>query len=457
MSNTHPPGNAPNFWICGQCKTPNPPAVYVTMCVVCGASRALAIPPVEVVRPTRHKQPTPSPIQRLLSQWDRYLLAFSLACLCLTGIILVVIAFGFSVSLWLILSLLLVPVLALVAFCISVRRFGILAINIVSGILLLGITMIADKDSPSVQLEPIALPIVPLKDVLPGFFYAVTDGGRNQGHLLKIELNSGLSIDLGLPKVSTPQDAFEGMEDIVLAPNGILFATGWSHTRTNGTTNHAGLFRIDPKTMTSRFIGVTSDYQYIEGLEFVGDILYGSASTLGNSKGLKPSYSDDISDHLIMIDTKTGEASEVGMFGPKFLNVESLAWSPIHGLIGVDIGTLDPKTEFRTFNTKPALVRIDPFAEDRANLATKIADLPPREVREITNSFYKKPSPEGPYMCGLRFGADGNTLYATTFPTHFGGESRLVTINPKTGEIRDIGPIGAQNVDGIAHIPASPK
>ena len=466
-----PRGDRPDaksgFWNCGRCGVPNPGAAYVTVCVACGAARTVPRP-VPVARPTLKptRKPWASRVRmrwRPLSRGDRYVLALTCAYAGL-ALLLVAVRWGAGGSWSIGTQLVLLASLPLAGLSLWARRPGLIAINVASVLLML--LMFVDSATPErrpgrsrAAAGAVARASKTTESTVPaGFFYGVIDNGKNQGELLRIDAGSGRAVSLGKPLARTPQDAIEALEDIVVAPDGTLLAEGYSHNLTNGQVNHAGLFRINPATMTSEYVGVTLDYQFIEGLAFVGETLYGSASTLGGTHGLRPSYGIDISDHLVTIDPATGQATEVGLFGPEFLNVESIAWSPTHGLVGVDIGTLVLETEYQTFHTKPALIRIDPHAADRTHLATKIADLPPREVKLVRNSYYaNKPSPEGPYMCGLRFGPDGETLYASAWPTHFGGESHLVTIDPTTGEVTDIGPMGVDGVDGLAHIPAPPE
>lgn len=229
-----------------------------------------------------------------------------------------------------------------------------------------------------------------------------------------------------------------GVEDLTVGPDGRVVAVCWD--------GKPRLFRIDPATGKGTkgpaIEGTTLKYKVVEGMATVDGVLYGSASA-------DDSYCGDCANHLVRIDPETGAATEVGAFGPEFLNVESLAYSPRHGLLGVDIGTLVPP-DFQSFNTRPALVRID----TATGRATKIGDLPPRGVELVKNPYNTKLSPQGPFLCGLCFAPD-DTLYATTFPTHFGGESNLVTVDPETAELKEIGPTLSGNIDGILYVPAA--
>jgi hypothetical protein len=256
--------------------------------------------------------------------------------------------------------------------------------------------------------------------VVGDFLYGVTDGSGlplGNGVLLKIDPNFAVSTVLS-------NAGLDGVEDVALAPDGDLLVVG------SGPLGHNTLARIDPRTGQSETVATFDDYPFVEGLTFVGGTLYGSAS------GREGSYCPDCSNHLIRIDPRTGKTTEVGTFGPEFVNVEALAYSPKYGLIGADIGTLVPP-DFKSFHTTPALIRIDP----KTGEATRIASLP-------TDRF----------VCGLSFAPDG-TLFGATFPSHFGGRpNQLVTIDPTTGAITPIGDIGAkngvQNVDGIQYVGA---
>lgn len=237
----------------------------------------------------------------------------------------------------------------------------------------------------------------------------------------------------------------DASEDIVRDASGNLVVVGFVNGRNTNSSLRTTFATLDPTTFKPTILGTATDYRFVEGLANVNGVLYGSASTL-------QSYAPDTSDHLIRIDLATGTFTEVGKFGPQFLNVEDIAYSPKYGLIGVDIGTLDPNTNFRTFNTTPALIRIDPLT----GAATKIADLPPSSINLIGNPNNAILSPEGPFLAGLDFGPDG-TLYASTLPTHFSGPSRLIKIDPTNGAITDIGAIGFDGVDGIVYVRTVPE
>jgi hypothetical protein len=184
-------------------------------------------------------------------------------------------------------------------------------------------------------------------------------------------------------------------------------------------------------------------------MAYVNGALYGSAARIDISSGTPVylSYAPDTSDALIRIDPATGHATQVGLFGPTFLNLEDIAWSPRFGLIGSDIGTLDPATNFSTFHTTPSLLQIDPTT----GLATKIADLPHGGL--ISNPFNSILSPSGPFVAGLDFSPDGNTLFGSTIQTHFGGtNSGFATVDPTTGAINTINTVNQPVLDRD-HVP----
>ena len=226
-----------------------------------------------------------------------------------------------------------------------------------------------------------------------------------------------------------------GMEDLALASDGrSAIAAYWE--------GYPALLSINLKTGRAtpgpRIKGGSlTDKSVVESLAMIDGELYGASS---NAK----SYCDDCASLLVRIDPKTGRATEVGPFGPQFLNMEAMAYSPEYGLIGADIGTLTPP-DFRTINTQPALARIDP----KTGRATRIGNLPPSKIKLVKSGPYR--SPEGPYVCGLCFGPDG-TLYGSTFPTHFGGLSQLIAIDPADASIRDPRFMNALNIDGLVYV-----
>lgn len=274
--------------------------------------------------------------------------------------------------------------------------------------------------------------------------YAVSDGVQN---LYTLDPATG-QITSSVPVPGSNG----GMEDIV--PDG----TGQLLLASEGlVTNPIGsdyLFRLNPATGQESVIGLitngTDRAYWVEGLAWVNGTLYGSAAAIAlTNPPTYLGYGPDASNLLIKIDPATGRATEVGAFGPRFLNVEDIAYSPKYGLIGADIGTLNPDPNqpngaYSTFHTTPALIQIDPST----GLATKINDLPYGPLVPIPNSPYMSPS--GPYVAGLDFTPDGATLYGTTIQTQFGGTtSGLVIIDPVTAALTDVGTVNLPILDGI--------
>lgn len=269
------------------------------------------------------------------------------------------------------------------------------------------------------------------------YLLGVSDNGSR---VIRIDPNTGQGVLVGNYGSGGPDSA----EDIQTDAAGNLIVVGFVPKVNNADSFRTTFARLDPVTFAPTILGTARAYEFVEGLANVNGVLYGSAST-------KDSYAIDTADHLIRIDLATNTFTEVGKFGPQFLNVEDIAYSPIHGLIGVDIGTLDPATNFQTFHTMPALIRIDPTT----GVATKIADLPPSSVQLVENPFNTLLSPYGPFLAGLDFAPDG-TLYASTLATHFGGSSRLLKVDPLTGALTDVGDIGFLSIDGLIYVRSVP-
>jgi hypothetical protein len=197
------------------------------------------------------------------------------------------------------------------------------------------------------------------------------------------------------------------------------------------------LFRLNPATGQATLVGVMTDGvkdYWVEGLAWVNGRLYGSASAIDlTNPPHYEGYAPDASNLLVTIDPTNGHVTPVGAFGPNYLNVQALAYSPKYGLIGSDIGTLNPDPNqpngvFSTYNTTPSLIRIDPATGQ----SVKIADMPHGAL--VSNPYNSYLSPSGPYVSALTFSPDGSTLYGGTIQTHFGGTSaQILTIDPTTG------------------------
>jgi hypothetical protein len=306
--------------------------------------------------------------------------------------------------------------------------------------------------------------------VRAGFLYGVTGASHTRhggGILLSIDSNTADAMLIGAVRnIETGQDVGD-IEDVVDIGNNTLLAAGYPGA---GRAGAFELYSIDPRTAAATPIGRIrqgSTEYWVEGLAWANGVLYGSAATYDLRTGGSDSYCSDCSNHLIKISFDLMkhhvQARDLGRFGPQFQNLEDLAAAPQYGLVGADIGTLDPSTGFHTFHTMPALIRIDPNAVHKDELATKLCDLPPpaAKVSLVPNPDNHILSPYGPFLAGLDFSPNG-TLYASTQPTQFGGESHLITVNLPHGALVDLGTIagpdlaGLEQVDGIAFPAAHP-
>ena len=285
-------------------------------------------------------------------------------------------------------------------------------------------------------------------------FYAASEAG---GHLDTIDPATGQTLTS-----LTITGTAGGLRDIIHDGQGQLLMAGWG-TEGNAAPGDDVLFRLNPSTAVATAIGTITngtdrDY-WVEGMAWVNGTLYGSAvPILLTQPPTYLGYGYDTANVLIKIDPSTGHATEVGSFGADFLNVQNLAYSPQYGLIGSDIGTLDPNPNqlngaYSSFHTTPSLIQIDPTT----GVAQKIADLPIAGGL-ITNPFNNYLSPAATYVAGLEFSPDGSTLYGATIQTHFGGTSSgLVTIDPLTGGVTPVGTITEMSVLGIAFVVPEPS
>jgi hypothetical protein len=271
------------------------------------------------------------------------------------------------------------------------------------------------------------------------FLYGVSD---DAAQLVTIDRATGAT----LSSVNVP-GTNGGMETIFPDGHGQLLLAA----NDAGPVGSHSLLRLNPTTGAVTLIGnITNgsgmDY-WVEGMTMVNGQIYAAAGRIDVSSGT-PKYLDytpDGADTLIKIDPTTGHATEIGQFGPTMLNIESIAYSPRLGLlIGSDIGTLDPTTNFSTFHTTPKLISIDPLTA----VGTVIANEPTGGL--ISNPFNTILSPAGPYIAGLTFSPDGTTLFGSTIQTHFGGtNSGFVTVDTTTGAINNISTVNLPILDGI--------
>ncbi|MEO6809915.1 MAG: PEP-CTERM sorting domain-containing protein [Isosphaeraceae bacterium] len=249
-----------------------------------------------------------------------------------------------------------------------------------------------------------------------------------------------------------------GFRDIVSNHAGQLLVASWGAHGEAPVGGDNVLFQLNPTTGATTAIGAitngTGKVYWVEGMAWVNGALYGSANPYDLSTGKYEGYTNDGATELITIDPTTGHATDIGYFGSNFLNMQNIAYSPSYGLIGSDIGTLDPtlanpndpNSAFQTFHTTPSLVKIDLTTGQ----ATKIADMPHDPNTLISNPINNYLSPQATYVAGLDFTPDGRTLYGATIQTHFGGSnSGLVTIDPVTGAVTSIGTLNEPLVVGL--------
>jgi PEP-CTERM motif len=270
--------------------------------------------------------------------------------------------------------------------------------------------------------------------------YGVSD---NASQLITIDRTTGAT----LSSISVT-GTNGGLEDIIPDGQGQLLLAAHSF----GAIGSHTLFQLNPTTGVATPIGDITNgaglEYWVEGMTLVNGQIYASAARIDISSGspIFLSYAPDASDTLIRIDPATGHATEIGRFGPSILNIEAIAYSPRLGmLVGSDIGTLDASTSFATFHTHPSLVSINPTT----GLATVIANEPTGGL--VSNPFNSILSPAGPFIAGLSFSPDGNTLYGATIQTHFGGtNSGFVTVDATTGAITPISTVNLPILDGIA-------
>lgn len=263
------------------------------------------------------------------------------------------------------------------------------------------------------------------------FLYGVSGPGFDRGNeLLRIDPGTGLAASIGRLRLADGT-LIDGTEDITADAAGNLYLSAWDIENTSGAFRVRHLYRVDPTTAVATFLGVSEGVTATEGLAFVGDTLYGSADLEFDPIG-------DEANHLIRIDPANGEATVIGPFGPRFGNVEAIATSPGGVLYGADIGTSA---------TAPALLTID----TATGAGTLVADLP-----------------DDVFLAALTFAPDG-VLFASRIGAKSGPSipSTLVRVDPTTGALTEIGPIGFtdpstgaffnyQLVDGLVYVVPEP-
>jgi len=220
-------------------------------------------------------------------------------------------------------------------------------------------------------------------------------GATTAGQLIKINTATGAGTLIG-------NIGFGTIEAIDYLSNGTLV----------GIANQNQLIKINTTTGAGQLIGTVTGFAWVEGLAYSSsnDVLYGSATIGPNADA----------NRLIAINPATAQPTYIApsFFGPNFWDVDGLAASASGAIYGSHI------------NTNPNLFSVNPVT----GVGTQIGPLSMAVV-------------------GLDFAADG-TLFGVTIPDiQNGGPSRLVTVNPTSGAIQDIGPIGFNTIQAIAFVP----
>lgn len=221
----------------------------------------------------------------------------------------------------------------------------------------------------------------------------VAYGATTGGQLLQINLSTGAGTLIG-------PIGFSGIESIEFVSGGTLL----------GIANTNRLISINPTTGAGQLLGTVTGFNWVEALAYSSatDTLYASATTSVNAQA----------DRLITINPTTGQPIFIAPspFGANFGDVDGLAVSATGTILGSQINVPGPR-----------LFSVDPLSGQGSfigNLSTAIV--------------------------GLDFAPDG-TLFGVTIPDiQNGGPSRLVSVNPNTGTIQDIGPIGFDTLQSFA-------
>ncbi|MDZ4820871.1 MAG: PEP-CTERM sorting domain-containing protein [Planctomycetota bacterium] len=221
-------------------------------------------------------------------------------------------------------------------------------------------------------------------------------GATTAGQLVQINTFTGAGTLIG-------NIGFGTIEAIDYLSNGTLV----------GIANANQLIKIDTNTGAGQLIGTITGFAWVEGLAYSSSdgVLYGSA-TVGPQAD---------ANRLITIDPTTAQPTSIApsFFGPNFGDVDGLAVSAAGAIVGSHINA-----------PTPSLFSVNPVS----GVGTQIGTLSMAVV-------------------GLDFASDG-TLYGVTIPDiQVGGPSRLVTIDPASGAIQDIGPIGFDTIQAIAFVP----
>jgi hypothetical protein len=214
------------------------------------------------------------------------------------------------------------------------------------------------------------------------------------------------------------------------------------------------LVTIDPATGLASVVGGYSGPHDIHGLSFDSSgTLFGTGTEI-----------------LVTIDTTTGAATTVGAFGASNWP-SALACSPSDELFGIQDGaarflSIDPATAAVTqigpigsvglyevngmaFDAAGTLYAVG--AVDLNDLSAGIQSLLTVDTATGVGSIVTTLSPTPNYVEGIAFAGDG-TLYGVDTTS----SSRLVSIDPATGNVTDIGAdlgLGSSMVHSLAIIP----
>jgi hypothetical protein len=201
--------------------------------------------------------------------------------------------------------------------------------------------------------------------------------------------------------------------EIEFRADGVLFGT------TGGGSRQ--VITIDPDGCAETLVG-QHDPVAVNGLEFVGDVLYGSFYAGGGNEGIPPTY-------LVVVNQTTGALAIIGAMG----------YSPVRGL-AYDAGTA---TMYGVGS-----VPIDPNEGQPGSDELFTVDLTTGATTPI--------GPTGIPLGGLELGPDG-VLYggSTGIPGEGGGGAPLVAVNRTTGLATPIGSgTGQPAISGLAFAPA---
>lgn len=244
--------------------------------------------------------------------------------------------------------------------------------------------------------------------VAPGTLLASTG---NQG-------NSLISIDPGTGG-GTPRCALGSLgpvTEVEYRADGVLFgATG------QGSAN---IIQINPDGCAETLVG-HHDPGAVNGLEFVGNVLYGAFFSTGGSEGIPPTY-------LVTVSQTTGALAILGAMG----------YSPVRGL---------------AYDTASATMY--GVGSSAAPGPDGVSGSDELFTVDLGTGATTPIGPTGIPLGGLEIGPDG-VLYggASSAPGEGGGGAPLVSVSRATGLATAIGSgTGAPALSGLAFAPAAPS